>query len=374
MAGELEELCQFLTPSARLDLRSTALDYVLGLTGSKDGVKLLRNNARVLQQLLELAADTSHPLLCRDAHLAVLNASADAALTESIITLGAVPRMLQLAADPEWKEADKLCMTLSNITRTEAGSVAVLRALTEETASVTLYQLVDIFGRIGYNKNANYDYLATVFSNISQLHTARLLFLDREKCIIPRLLPYTQSESLTRRGGVVGLLRNLCFQVDCHQWLLGEDVDILPSLLLPLAGPEEFSEEETDKLPEDLQYLPTDKTREGDPDIRKMLLEALTKLCSTQAGRSHMQDKQVYIILRALDHWETEQAVKQCCLDLISILISDEPDPGMQDLDRVDVPPEISEQLDRDREAGTGGTCTAAQTSTASLITHKTDI
>ena len=65
---------------------------------------------------------------------------------------------------------------------------------------------------------------------------------------------------------------------DCHQWLLGEDVDILPSLLLPLAGPEEFSEEETDKLPEDLQYLPTDKTREGDPDIRKMLLQALTKV------------------------------------------------------------------------------------------------
>ena len=65
---------------------------------------------------------------------------------------------------------------------------------------------------------------------------------------------------------------------DCHQWLLGEDVDILPSLLLPLAGPEEFSEEETDKLPEDLQYLPTDKAREGDPDIRKMLLQALTKV------------------------------------------------------------------------------------------------
>ena len=55
-------------------------------------------------------------------------------------------------------------------------------------------------------------------------------------------------------------------------------MDILPSLLLPLAGPEEFSEEETEKLPVDLQYLPDDKTREEDPDIRKMLLEALTKV------------------------------------------------------------------------------------------------
>lgn len=32
-----------------------------------------------------------------------------------------------------------------------------------------------------------------------------------------------------------------------HEWLLGPEVDILPFLLLPLAGPEEFSEEEMDR-------------------------------------------------------------------------------------------------------------------------------
>jgi hypothetical protein len=60
--------------------------------------------------------------------------------------------------------------------------------------------------------------------------------------------------------------------------LLSEEVDILPSLLLPLAGPEQFEEQDMEKLPEDLQYLPDDKQRETDPDIRKMLLEALTKV------------------------------------------------------------------------------------------------
>ena len=68
------------------------------------------------------------------------------------------------------------------------------------------------------------------------------------------------------------------YTADSHEWLLGGDVDILPSLLLPLAGPEEFTEEETERLPVDLQYLPDDKAREEDPDIRKMLLEALTKV------------------------------------------------------------------------------------------------
>lgn len=65
-----------------------------------------------------------------------------------------------------------------------------------------------------------------------------------------------------------------------HPWLLSEAVDLLPKLLLPLAGPEEFDEEDNDKLPIDLQYLSEDKTRERDPDIRKMLLEALTQVSS----------------------------------------------------------------------------------------------
>jgi len=60
--------------------------------------------------------------------------------------------------------------------------------------------------------------------------------------------------------------------------LLGETVDLLPKLLLPLAGPEEFDEEDNDKLPIDLQYLGEDKVRERDPDIRKMLIEALTQV------------------------------------------------------------------------------------------------
>ena len=66
--------------------------------------------------------------------------------------------------------------------------------------------------------------------------------------------------------------------VEFHQWLLSEEIDLLSVLLLPLAGPEEFDEDITDKLPDDLQYLPEDKEREPDPDIRKMLLESLMQV------------------------------------------------------------------------------------------------
>ena len=67
---------------------------------------------------------------------------------------------------------------------------------------------------------------------------------------------------------------------DAHKWLLAEEseggVGLITHLLLPLAGSDEFSDEEMEKLPIDLQYLDEDKKRESDPDIRKILVECVT--------------------------------------------------------------------------------------------------
>ena len=65
-----------------------------------------------------------------------------------------------------------------------------------------------------------------------------------------------------------GTLRNCCFETEFHSWLLSEDVDILPKLLLPLADGTEYDEEQNEKLPPELQFLPENKVREEDPDIR----------------------------------------------------------------------------------------------------------
>lgn len=56
------------------------------------------------------------------------------------------------------------------------------------------------------------------------------------------------------------------------------NTQILPYILLPLAGPEELSEEDMEGMPDDLQYLPEDKLREPDPKLRLMLIETLTQV------------------------------------------------------------------------------------------------
>ena len=72
----------------------------------------------------------------------------------------------------------------------------------------------------------------------------------------------------------------VCISTDCHEWLLSEQIDILPRLLLPLAGPEEFDEDDMERLPVDLQYLEPDKQREPNDGIRCMLVEAIHQVVS----------------------------------------------------------------------------------------------
>jgi hypothetical protein len=62
---------------------------------------------------------------------------------------------------------------------------------------------------------------------------------------------------------------------------MGNSDDFICALLLPLAGSttDELSEEENERLPIDLQYLPNTKQRESDRDIQHILLETILLVC-----------------------------------------------------------------------------------------------
>lgn len=64
-----------------------------------------------------------------------------------------------------------------------------------------------------------------------------------------KLLSFTEHPDIIRRGGVVSVIKNCAFVKESHPVLLApedETVDgacgmhILPAILLPLCGPEEF--------------------------------------------------------------------------------------------------------------------------------------
>ncbi|XP_067871935.1 protein HGH1 homolog [Heterodontus francisci] len=341
---QAQELLGFLTLETRVDVKGQTTECVLGLTGSKDGRRFLGESVDILRALLTLTKDTSRAVV-KDCYYALVNLSADEMTHRPLVQdVNLVPALLESLLDPEYDFSDQICSILSNLSRNKDTCGDVFRAIQDEGPG--LAKIVDIFCADSYNNKVELHYLGPLLSNLTQLPETRQFILDKDRCVIQRLLPYTQYEdSSVRRGGVVGTLRNCCFDHSYHQWLLGSEVDILPFLLLPLAGPEELSEDEMEGLPVDLQYLPEDKQREKDPDIRKMLLEAINLLTATRNGRKMVKEKNAYVILRELHKWEKEPDVGAACEKLIEVLISDEPEAGMENLLEVEIPEEIEGKL-----------------------------
>lgn len=304
------------------------------MTGSKEGLEEIIKLPEMIIALITLLSDSTK-VVAKDASLSLVNISA---VTEGAVMLvnldikqhcpplqkppnNIIHEMLQNIYDPNSYIADQCCMILSNLTRCSHLIEKVVDLI--EEYGKDLDELINVFTKIGYNKNgAKLHYLGPVLSNLSQSHRVRMFILHKTKCVIQRLLPFTEyKESLVRRGGIIGTLKNCCFEENFHEWLLSNEVDILPALLLPLAGNEEFDDEDNEKLPVELQYLSEEKVREEDPDIRYMLIEAITQLVAKKPNRELIRNKNTYIILRELHKWETDKKVLAACEDLVNILI-----------------------------------------------------
>lgn len=349
----LEEMIQFLEPSARLDVKSMALQHIVSLTATSEGVTLVDQVPPLYKCLLALLTDTKGQASVRkDAALAFINLTGDQAVCQRLLDdlhLDFVASLWQCVSDPESTVADPACMILSNLTIDKV--CCDLVADTLKAKDITLDKVIYVFCQEGYNQaSAKLHYLGPFLSNLSQLEAIRQAILDRSGCVIQRLLPFTEYKaSRVRRGGIVGTLRNCCFEPKHHEWLLSEEVDILPRLLLPLAGPtpETLEPEDIEKLPLDLQYLDEDKTMEEDPDIRKMLLEALTQLCATRKCREIIRGQSTYFILKELHKVEKDRTVRLACENLVDILIKKEEEINVENYHDVEVPSEMVPELEQ---------------------------
>ena len=58
-----------------------------------------------------------------------------------------------------------------------------------------------------------------------------------------------------------------------------------------------------------------------------------------------MKDKNTYIILRELHKWEQNPTNIVAVENLISVLICDEPEPGMENLSEIVIPADVAAKL-----------------------------
>lgn len=367
----LQELFQYLSPDIRFDVRLHAFEHVFRLTAIADGRELLLKLPEMLEQLV-ISTQDPYPPINKCVAQTLVNITGDEAGTNAMLIISEsgnstekntstlttqkpsrnlVKICLRTIMDKSSTLADLCCMILSNMTRPFHLVDRMITLI--EQSGYSWDEIVAAFTAKQYNTTGDkLHYLGPVFSNLSQSPHVRRYLMDRDRCVIQRLLPFTEySDSLIRRGGVIGTLKNCTFDTENHEWLLSPEVDLLSSLLLPLAGPEEFDDEDNDKLPINLQYLPETKIREADPDIRLMLLEALNQLCATKVTRQILREKNTYIILRELHKWEKDKSCLLACENVVDILIKTEEEIGLNNLKEVEVPSEYTEsfrKMDKD--------------------------
>ncbi|CAG4969402.1 unnamed protein product [Colias eurytheme] len=344
----LDELTEFLKPESRIDLKHISLDHLLGVSGTDEGIKVLLGKEQIIKNIIDLTNDRIEEI-SKNALLLLVNVTANAEGALELLKYkpdtkkNIVELFIGYVMDPQKKNADAVCMILSNITRVEEAL-----DICTETFLPHLNDILNIFANIDYNKvGSNLNYLGPMFSNLSCSPRIRK-WLTEENPHIPliKLLPFCNyNQSNIRRGGAIGVLRNISFDTSYHNFLLSSDLDLLTYLLTPIIGNEDYPDDEMDALPIALQYLPKEKERDADIDIRKMVLETLNKLCATKHGREVLRNNGVYYILREYHKWEKDPKVLLACENVVDILIQKEEEVGADDLSKVDVPEDMKEKF-----------------------------
>jgi hypothetical protein len=197
-------------------------------------------------------------------------------------------------------------------------------------------QLVDLFvmGSEGsYNKHATFDYLAYLFADLARHSELRQYFVEKQAYdgVIPltKICVFTNHKSDVRRKGVASTIKNVAFDVPSHPSILSvEEINILPYILLPITGNEEYDEEDAVGMPPDLQLLPPDKQRDPDHGIIQTHVETLTLLTSTRGGRDLMRQIKVYPVIRETHLRVENEGVREACERLVQVLMMDEGEPG----------------------------------------------
>ena len=178
----------------------------------------------------------SQEAIAKDAYLAVVNLSGEHETCSRLLSYETEPDfltfLLQYILKPDAVFADICCQILSNMSRFEGCAAKIIRTMIDKNETVGFNKLIQVFCRENYNKFAKLHYLGPLLSNLTQIKDARLALLDKDHCVIQRLFPYTEyADSVVRRGGIVGALKNCCFETGEPFTAVASLVSIHPSIL-----------------------------------------------------------------------------------------------------------------------------------------------
>jgi len=193
----------------------TSCSLFAGLSGTVAGREFIASKEVYIDRIVGLACDNVKNIV-KDALACLVNLAGDDVTARLIINCANSGEFLDMLLSNVVEKgcllADVLAMLLSNLTRIEEGADKVVGMLTSADPPTTMDRLVQVMCLLDYNPNADLHFLAPFLANLSQISVTRKQFLDKEGCILQRLLPFTQHENLIRRQGITSILKNVCFE------------------------------------------------------------------------------------------------------------------------------------------------------------------
>ncbi|KAF3767662.1 DUF383-domain-containing protein [Cryphonectria parasitica EP155] len=333
MPSELEELVGFIaSPDPRI--RAVAIENLVPYSASQPSIFKI-NELLPIRNLKVLVQD--RPQIAQHALTILVNLAAD---TQILEYLASDDRFLAVIftriVNPSEPNANLFAMLLANLAKWD-GLKNILDRKQKAPESLgsdelVMNQLVDLFVKgadKSYNKDADYDYLAYLFADLAKHAEVRQYFVTRQGYddVIPltKLKVFTEHKSEIRRKGVASAIKNVAFDVASHPSFFSEDeIHILPYILLPIMGSEDYDPEEMLEMLPELQLLPPDKERETDPTIIQTHVETLMIFTTTRKGRDHMREIKVYPVVRETHLRVKDEGVRVACERLVQVLMLDD--------------------------------------------------
>ncbi|KAK7722917.1 Protein hgh1 [Botryosphaeria dothidea] len=345
MPTELEELVEFLH-HGNTQIRQIAAENLVGYSTAQPSL-FKRNQLEPIKDLKLLVKD--YTPVAKNALTMLINLTDDEENRENLAKDDAFLESLLLRiTHPKEPNANEIAMLLANMVKSDSLKrlLTLERAVPKDlsTSKVAMDQLMDCFvkGAEGrYNPHADYDYLSYLFADMAKHADGRAYLTtaqpyDADIIPITKLHVFTEHKSTIRRRGVASTIKNVCFDVGAHEALIdSEKVNLMPYLLLPLMGAEEYADEDTEGMLDEVQLLPPDKAREPENDIIKIHLETLLLLTTTQPARDVLRAIKVYPIIRETHLHVEDEEVREAVDRVVQIIMRKE--EGEEE----DLPPEM---------------------------------
>lgn len=215
--------------------------------------------------------------------------------------------------------------------------------INNEYTSFRLYNfLPKLIQQIGLVESKHRHLYAAYLNNLCQSETVRCCLIKNKlfSSLFELYNEYLDDAELRRY--IIELVRNCCLDYKYHPLIINdEDEQFLIDLVFPLAGGEEMADQEMRSLPLDLQYLPLNKKRENDKNIRRLLIESIHLLCTTRYGRELVRKSNIYYHLREYHRWEEDLDVSETLMKLIDLIIKDEKEINVDNLKEMVIPDDL---------------------------------